>query len=137
MAEPAIADHVQNNVLLEFLAELDSDTGGMHHCFGIVGVHMEDRRLHHQGDVGAIGRGAGEHRRSREADLVVDDEMDGAAGAIALDARHGETFGHHALARERRVAMDQQRQDRAAGIDVVHLPLLGAGLAQHHRIDDF
>ena len=82
----------------------------MHHRFGIVAIHMEDRRLHHQRDVGAIGRGARIDRRGGEADLVVDDEMDGAAGAEALGARHGETFRHHALAGERGIAVDQQRQ---------------------------
>ena len=137
MPEPAIADHVEHHVLLELLAELDGDAGGMHHRFGIVAIHMEDRRLHHQRDVGAIGRGAREDRRGGEADLVVDDEMHGAAGAEALDARHGETFRHHALAGEGGVAMDQQRQHAGAGIDVAQLPLLGARLAQHHRIDDF
>ena len=135
--EPAIADHVEHHVLLELLAELDGDARGMDHGFGIIAIHMEDRRLHHQGDVGAIGRGAREHRRGGEADLVVDDEMKRAAGTEALDARHGKAFRHHALARERRVAMDQHGQHAGARINVVQLPLLGAGLAQHHGIDDF
>ena len=36
-----------------------------------------------------------------------------AAGAVALDARHGEAFGNDALAGEGGVAMDQQRQHAA------------------------
>ena len=137
MAEAAIADHVDHHILVEQLAEFGGDARGMHHGFRIVAIHMEDRRLHHQGDIGAIGRGARIDRRGGEADLVVDDEMDGAAGAEALGAGSGETFRHHALAREGGIAMDQQRQHRGAGLGVAQLMLLGARLAQHHRIDDF
>ena len=98
---------------------------------------MEDRRLHHQRDVGRIGRGARIDRRGGEADLVVDDEMDGAAGAEALGAAHRETFGDHALPRERRIAMQQQRQHAGARFHVAQLILLGARLAEHDGIDRF
>ncbi len=66
----------------------------------------------------AIGRRAREERCGGETDLVVDHEMHGAAGAEALDARHGEAFRHHALAREGGVAMHQDRQDGGAGVDI-------------------
>ncbi len=101
-------------------------------------LHVEDRRLDHLGDVGRIGRGARIARIGGEADLVVDDEMDRAAGAVALQARQAETFGDHALAGESRVAVDQQRQDRRAGRRARgrDLVLLGAHLAEHDRIDD-
>ena len=61
--------------------------------------------------------------------------MDRAAGAEALGPRHGETFRHHALAGEGGVAVHQERQHRGARGLVVALLLLGARLAQHHRID--
>ena len=32
--------------------------GGMHHGLWVVAIHVEDRRFHHQGDIGRIGRGA-------------------------------------------------------------------------------
>ncbi len=94
--------------------------------------------LHH---VGAIQRGAAVARvGGGEADLVVDDEMDGAAGAVAARARHGEAFGDHALAGEGGVAVQQHGDHRAAGdlgVAVAELDLLGARLAQHHRVDGF
>ena len=108
-----------------------------HHGFGIIAIHVEDRRLDHLGDVGGIGRGARIARLGGEADLIVDDEMDRAAGAMALEARKAEAFGDHALAGEGRVAMDQQRQHGRALVGVsVMLVLLGAHLAEHHRVDD-
>ena len=137
MAEAAIADHVQHHILVEQLAEFGGDAGCMHHGFRIVAIHMEDRRLHHQRHIGAIGRGARIDRRGGEADLVVDDEMNGAAGAEALGPGRGEAFRNDALARESGIAMDQQRQHAGAALVVAQLMLLGAGLAQHHGIDDF
>jgi hypothetical protein len=55
--------------------------------------------------------------------------MDAAAGAVALDAGKLEAFGHHALARKGRVAMQEDWQAGNAVGGVVQLVLLGADLA--------
>ena len=137
VAVPAVAEHVDHDRLLEPLAELGGDLGDVHHGFRVVAVDVEDRRLHHLGHVRAVGRGARVARVGGEADLVVDDEVDRAAGAVALEAGEAEALGHHALAGEGRIAVDQQRQHRRAlaGLAAV-LVLLGAHLAEHHGIDD-
>ena len=76
-------------------------------------------------------------RARREADLVVDDEVDRAAGAVALQTREAETLRHHALAGEGGVTVDQQRQhQRAFARLAAVLVLFGAHLAQHDGIDD-
>jgi hypothetical protein len=64
--------------------------------------------------------------------------MDRAAGAVTLQIRQAETFRHHALAGEGGVAVHEQRHHHGAlvGRGAV-LVLLGAHLAEHHRIDDF
>ena len=77
------------------------------------------------------------HRRGGEADLVVDDEMNGAAGAETFGAAHREAFGHHALTGKGRIAMQQKRQHARPLHRVAQLPLLGARLAQHHGIFRF
>ena len=137
MAVPAVAEHVDDDRLLEFLPELGRDLGGEDHGFRIVAVDVEDRRLDHLGDVGGIGRGARVARIGGEADLVVDDEMHRAAGAVAAQPRQPEAFRDHALAGERRVAVDQQRHHHGAVVARgAVLVLLGAHLAEHHRIDD-
>ena len=134
VAVAAIAEHVDDDRLLEFLPEFGRDLGGVDHRFRIVAVHVEDRRLDHLGDVGRIGRGARIARIGGEADLVVDDEMHRAAGAVALQPGQPEAFGDHALAGERRVAVDQQRHHHGAVFRRrAVLVLLGAHLAEHHR----
>ena len=135
MAVAPIAEHVDDHRLAEALAELDGDLGDVDHRFRIVAIHMEDRRVDDLGDVGRIGRGAGEARRRGEADLVVDDEMERAAGAVAAQARKAETFRDHALAGEGGIAMQQQRQ-HLAPLPVAELILLRPHLAEHHGIDD-
>ena len=138
VAMPAVAEHVDDDGLVEFLPEFDRDLGREHHRFRIVAVHMEDRRVDHLRHVGRIGRGARIARIGGEADLVVDDEVQRTAGAVALQVRQREAFRHHALAGERRVAMHQHRQHRNAHVRrIAVLVLLGAHLAEHHGIDDF
>ena len=58
VAEPPVAEDVDDHVLVEHLAELGRDAGGVHHRLGVVAVDVEDRRLDHQRDVGRIGRRA-------------------------------------------------------------------------------
>ncbi len=139
VAEPAIAEHVDHRVLTELLPVLGGDLGREDHRLGVVPVGVEDRRLHHQGHVGRVGGGPRVARAGGEADLIVDDEVQGAVGLVTLQPHQGETLGHHALAGEGGVAVQQQRQDLAAtalGV-LAHVEgLLGARLAQHHRIDD-
>ena len=56
---------------------------------------------------------------------------------MAAQAGQAEAFGDHALAGERRVAGDQQRHHHGAVFARrAVLVLLGAHLAEHHRIDD-
>src|SRR3546814_14146416 len=45
MAEAAIAPHIDDDIAVEFLAELDRHLAGEGHRLGIVAVDVEDRRL--------------------------------------------------------------------------------------------
>src|SRR3546814_7710022 len=90
LAEAAIAPHVDHDIALELLAEVDRELAREGHRLGIVAVDVQDRRLNALGDVGRIGRRARELRAGRETDLVVDDEVDAAAGIVAADAREAE-----------------------------------------------
>ncbi len=46
---------------------------------------MEDRSLHALGDIGGVEARPGISGRGREPDLVVDDDVDGAAGVVAVE----------------------------------------------------
>ena len=119
VAAAPVADHVDDDVLLELAAELDGELGHPHARLGVVAVHVEDRRGDHAGDVGAVERRARRRRRGREADLVVHDDVHGAAGAVAAQLRQVQRLGDHALAGERGVAVHQQRQHGEAGLALV------------------
>ena len=133
VAEAPVAEHVDDDVLLEGLAELGRDARDVDHRLGVVAVHVEDRRLDDLGRVGAVGPRARVHRVRGEADLVVDDEVDRAADPVALELGQVEGLGHQALAGEGRVAVHQQGHDLGP-VAVAVLHLLGAHLADDHRV---
>jgi hypothetical protein len=135
----AVAEDVEDGVLAELLPVFDRDPRGVDHRFGVVAVDVQDGCLDHQRNVGRIGRRAAVPRRRGEADLVVDDHVDRPAGPVALQPHQREALRHHALARERRVAVQQQRQHLLApafGVLAQVEGLLGPRLAQHDRVDD-
>ena len=62
-----------------------------------------------------------------------------AAGGVAVERLEVERLGHHALAREGGVAVDQERQRAARevlGLRLVALGLLRAGAALDDRVDE-
>ena len=111
MAEPAIADEIDHDVLVEDLPVAQREPHRGDGGFGVVAVHVEHGRLDHLRDVGAIRRRAAVARIAhREADLVVDDEVDRAARVERARLRQLERLRDHALPGERRVAVDQHGQ---------------------------
>ena len=136
VAVAAIADHVDDHVLLELLAVVEGDLHDADGGIGIVAVDVEDGRLHAARDVGGIGRGARFVGQGGEADLVVDDQVDGAAGGVAIELREIEGLGHHALSGEGRVAVDEHGDDAFAR-GIAEAILLGADDAFDHGIDGF
>ena len=105
----AVANHVDDDIALELLPVLQRELRQVDRRLGVFPVHMEDRRLDELGQVGAILRRSGVARVRGEADLVVDDDVERAAGSVTRQVGHVQRFGHETLAHERRVAVDQQR----------------------------
>ena len=136
VAMPAVAEHVDHDVFFEGLPELRRDPGDVNDGFDIVPVHMKDRGLDDLGHVGAVRSRACVDRIGGEADLIVDDEMDRSADAVALELRQIERLRNQTLARKGGVAMQQQGHHLGA-VAVAMLHLLGAHLADDDRIDRF
>ena len=136
VAEAAVAPHVDHDVAIIFLAIFDRQLAAEGHRFGIVAVDVQDRRLDALGDIRRVRRRPAELGRGGEADLVVDDEMDRAAGAVAGQAGEAQTFPHHALSREGRVAVEQDRKHGIA-FAVALDGLDGAAFAEHDRVGGF
>jgi hypothetical protein len=130
----AIAPQIDRHVLLELLAELGGEPRHVHDRFRVVAIDVEDRRLDAARAVGRVGRRARIRRAGSEADLVVDDQVDRAAGAKAAQLGHLQALVHDALAGERRIAVQQESHD-ARALGVAFLGLLGADFAEHDRID--
>ncbi len=137
VAVAAIADDVQHEVGREAHAEFGRHARAEHHRLGVVAVDVQDRRLDRLRHVGAIKPGIGVRRHGGEADLVVDDHMHGAAGAVADELAHRQRLIHKPLAGERRVAVHQDRHHRTAPLRVARGVLPRAHLAHHdgvHRL---
>src|SRR5690625_6983787 len=60
----------------------------MDHSLRIVSIDVEDRCLDGPGNIGGVGGGTRLCRRSSETNLVVDNHVNGTAGAIATQLRH-------------------------------------------------
>ena len=90
VAVAAVADEVDDDVALERLAVLGGQPHHVDAGLRVVAVHVEDGDVQHLRDGGAVD--ASERASSRvggEADLVVDDDVDGAAGVVAARAARG------------------------------------------------
>ena len=74
-------------------------------------------------------------RARGKADLVVVDDMNRAAGAVAAKRRKGKGLGNNALSGEGGIAMQQDSHDFLA-LGIPALFLLGPHPADHDRIDD-
>jgi len=95
---------------------------------------VEDRHLEAFGDVRRVVRGAAGVRGRREADLVVDDDVDGAAGAVGGQLAHVEGLVDHALAGEGGVPVDEDREHGAAVVVLSLEVLPGADDAFEHAV---
>ncbi len=134
----AIPDQVDHHVGVEALAIHDRQAGGGEAGLRIVGVDVDDRRVEPLGQVARVVGRAAVGRLGGKADLVVGDQVQRAAGAVAGQARHVEGLRHHPLRGEGRITVDQDRDgpirvDRRAGRGAVRL--LGAGVPFDHRVD--
>ena len=132
----AVADHVDDDVLGEALPERERELDDPARGFGIVAVDVEDRRLHGLGDVGRVHGRAREVGSGREPELVVHDDVHGAADVVAGQLREVERLGDDALAREGGVAVDEHREHEAALL-VAEPVLLRAHDALDDRVDRF
>ena len=75
-------------------------------------------------------------RACRKANLVVDDDMDGSAGAIPTKRREGKGLADNTLSSKGGIAMQQNAQDLSP-LSIVALLLFCPYTANHDRIDNF
>ena len=136
VAVAAVAHHINEDIGVELLTVLGGQLHGKHHGLGVVAVHVQHRRINNLGQVGAVNRRAGILKIGGETDLVVDHEVDGAAGLVAFQLRHLRHFVANALAGHGGVAVNEDGQHLivVAAVAVVEL---GPHEAFHHRVHGF
>ena len=138
VALAAVAIHVDHDVPRELAAELDGEKRGPVELHGVLAIHVQDGSFDHLGDIRGISRRARVGGHGGEADLVVDDDVDGAAGAVAGKLREIEHLRHRALTRECSITMEQQREHLVAvdfRASLAEHTLAGAHLALDNRVD--
>ena len=106
----AIAIHVDDDIRLELLPVFDGQHRGEDNRHWIVAVDVEDWRFDHLGDVRTVARRARLIRRGREADLIIDDDMQGAARSISRKLGEIQNFGNDALTGEGGIAVHENRK---------------------------
>ena len=124
VAAPTVAHEVDDDVSLEFLTVGKSQLGDSGYSLRVITVDVKDRRLNGFGDIGRVDRGATLAGRSGESDLVVDDEVDGSAGAVRPQLRHLQNLNDDSLTGHRGVAVNHHRQDgeRAYWLPILFCP---------------
>ena len=138
VAEAAVADQVDERVAAEGLAEVGGEPHGRDAGLDVIRVHVDDRHVEALGRVGGVARRAALLRIGREAELVVGDHVDRAAGGVAGQRLQVERLGDDALPGEGGVAVDQHRHDRGGIVgEVARLAarLVGACAALDHGVD--
>ena len=137
VAVAAIADEIENNILVKALAEfecqLNDGSGGER----IVPIDVEDGEAEGFSWSGAVASGAGVFGDSGEGDLVINDDVDGAAGAVAFEAGEVEGFGDDALSDESAVSVNEDGDNFFAFDGILAEALAGAGLAFDDGVDGF
>src|SRR5690554_881165 len=104
---PPVADHVDKNVLVEFLPEFDSQFGGEHYRFCIIPVHVDHGGINDLSDIRTIYGRSTVIKVSSKSYLVVDHKVDRSSCIEAFEVGHLGYLIHDTLTRYRRVSVDQ------------------------------
>src|SRR5438067_13275473 len=133
----AVAIHVDYDVASKFLAKIARHFSHEFQGQRVVALDVENWRFNPFRDVGGVHRRARVFGQRCEADLVVHDYVDGAAGAVTRELRHVEGFRNDPLPRKGRVTMNKERQNFSAMVSIVTNALTRACRSLDNRIDCF
>ncbi len=136
--ETAVADEIDDEVVAELLAVGERKPDRGERGLRVVGVDVDDRDVEALGEIARVARGAPLGGIGREADLVVRDDVERAARRVAVDGVEVERLRDDALARERRIPVDQDRERDRRVVDAGAsraIRLLRSGMAFDDRVD--
>ena len=139
VAVAAVADQVDDDVAAPLLAVGHRQPHRGDAGLDVVGVDVDDRAVEALRHVAGVRGRAVLLRVGGEADLVVGDQVDRAAGRVAGERLQVERLGDHALAGEGGVAVQQHRHRDVRVVVELRARVLGlggAGAAGDHRVDE-
>ena len=136
VAVATVAHEVDDDVLPELEPVVDGEPHGRHAGLGVVGVDVHDREPEAQGQVARVAGRTALAGESREAELVVRDDVEGAAGLVGGEPAQVQRLGDHALAREGGVTVDEDGED-GRGVSGLAGEARRARHAEHDRIHVF
>ncbi len=133
VAATAVTNQINYHIFAKLIAVVHGQHGRKHHRIRVIAIHVQNRRLHHLGNICAVFSGARIIlAASGKANLVVDHDMNSAASFIGASLGELEGFHHYTLTGKGRITVHQNRHYfLAAGI--VATILAGAARANHHR----
>ena len=106
VAKPAVPDEIEHDIPVELPPVFVRDASGSNTRLGIVAIDVDDRCLDCLGDVGGVVARPGVATGSSEADLVVDHDVDGAAGEVASELAQVECLTNDTLTAESGVSVE-------------------------------
>ena len=107
VASAAIPVHVDDDIALVRVPKVHGEADDLSGCLGILSVYVQDRDLQHPCDTRRVRCRACLARGSREADLVVDNDVNRAAHPVPGELAHVQGLLHDPFASECRVAVQQ------------------------------
>src|SRR5690348_13023832 len=108
MAMFAVADHINKDITVEFLAVTGRQFTYLHHGLHVIAIYMEHGSFHHGGEAGTVVGRTGIIKISGKPDLVIDHEMNSASGIIPLQLTHLQHFISYSLPCQGGISMNKQ-----------------------------
>ena len=138
VAHLAVANKVNDNITAELLAVLRSNAECVGDIVHRVRVNVENRSADGRGDFGAVSARTRAVRGRCEADLIVDDNMDGASDFIILKPLHLQALVHDTLSSDRSITVNYNGYGLLTILALsTQEVLLSANTALDARVDRF
>mmetsp|Transcript_94478 Transcript_94478/g.197363 ORF Transcript_94478/g.197363 Transcript_94478/m.197363 type:complete len:393 (+) Transcript_94478:1590-2768(+) len=136
VAESSVADHIEDDIAAPSLTPLCGELESSHDRGRIVAVAVEDWAFEGLAQVGAVHGGSVIDGVGREADLVVDHNVDGATDGEVADTLQLHGLVADALSGERSISVEEDRKDLLLVLlGVARVELLGSGPAEGDGVD--
>lgn len=133
----SVADQVNDNIVLELGAPVGSELTDKVDSLNIVGIDVEDGGVNSLGDIRAVSSRASETRVRGEANLVVDNEVNGTTSGESRERVEAKTFVDDTLGGKGSITVKQNTHRGPVCLFVVVVVLNGTGLAQNDGVLSF